>query len=163
MIFLFKFLYHKLKGYRFLVLLAILITVLQVGSDLLGAMPLKFIPSKINNPGSDPACTFPFLDGFLSLFDQPFFDPSLTPSQPGQIKLPPLSPCPATGVPSAIAHPVYYHHSVIGVIIFSVLMLVVFGLLSALFTYIELYLAAYIAQHLSARLRGQLFEHLQRL
>jgi len=163
MIFLFKFLYRKLKGYRLLVLLAILITVLQVGSDLLGAMPLKFIPSKINNPGSDPACTFPFLDGVLSAFDQPFFDPSLIPSQPGQIKLPPLSPCPATGNPSAIAHPVYYHHSVIGVIIFSVLMLVVFGLLSALFTYIELYLAAYIAQHLSGRLRSQLFEHLQRL
>lgn len=163
MIFLFKFLYRKLKGYRLLVAVAILITVLQVGSDLLGAMPLKFIPSKINNPGSDPACTFPFLDSFLSLFDQPYFDPSLTPLQPGQIKLPPLSPCPATGTPSAIAHPVYYHHSVIGVIIFSVLMLVIFGLLSALFTYIELYLAAYMAQHLSARLRGQLFEHLQRL
>lgn len=49
-----------MKGLRLLVMIAILITVIQVGSDLLAAMPLKFIPSKVNNPGSDPACTFPF-------------------------------------------------------------------------------------------------------
>src|SRR5205085_10047487 len=55
------------------------------------------------------------------------------------------------------------HHSVIGVIVFSVLMLIVFGILSAILAYIQLYLAALIAQNLTARLRGQLFEHLQRL
>ncbi len=160
---LFSFLYRHMKGLRLLVMIAILITVIQVGSDLLAAMPLKFIPSKVNNPGSDPACTFPFLDGFLSLFDQPIFDPSLKPSQPGQIVIPPISPCPATGNPSAVAHPVYYHHSVIGVIIFSLLMLLVFGLLSAFLTFIELNLATYIAQQLAARLRSQLFEHMQRI
>jgi len=56
MVFLFKFLYRNLKGYRFLVMLAMLVTIAQVGSDLLAAMPLKFIPSKVNNPGSDPVC-----------------------------------------------------------------------------------------------------------
>ncbi|MGZ6364506.1 MAG: hypothetical protein ACXWPS_00930, partial [Ktedonobacteraceae bacterium] len=68
MIFLAKFLHRNLKGYRFLVILAILVAFAQVGSDLLAAMPLKFIPSKVNNPGSDPACTFPFLDPVLSFF-----------------------------------------------------------------------------------------------
>ena len=97
MVFLFKFLYRNLKGYRFLVILAMLVTVTQVGSDLLAAMPLKFIPSKVNNPGSDPACTFPFLDGVLTLFDTPVLDPSLRPTQPNQPPgQPPPAPCPAT-------------------------------------------------------------------
>ena len=50
-----------------------------------------------------------------------------------------------------------------GVIIFSVLILIVFGILSAILAYITLYLAAFIAQNLTARLRRQLFEHLERL
>src|SRR6266516_2892200 len=167
MLFLCKFLYKNLKGFRLLVLLAILLTIGQVGSDLLAAMPLKFIPSKVNNPGSDPACTFPFLDGFLSNFDTPALDPSLRPpptppnQPPGQ---PPLAPCPATpSDPNSILHPHTTQHSVIGVIVFSLLMLAVFGLLSALLVYIELSLATYIAQGLSAQLREQLFDHLQRL
>src|SRR5207253_11315991 len=55
------------------------------------------------------------------------------------------------------------HHSTNGVIIFSVLVLIVFGTLAALLAYVDLYLAAYIGQNLTARLRNQLFEHLQRL
>ncbi len=73
---LFKFLYRNLKGYRFLVVLAILVTITQVGSDIFAALPLKFIPSKVNNPGNDPACTYPFLDGVLTLFDTSRLDPS---------------------------------------------------------------------------------------
>src|SRR5579884_1178667 len=42
-------------------------------------------------------------------------------------------------------------------------MLIVFGLLSAGLAYLNLFLASFIAQNLTARLRGQLFEHLQRL
>src|SRR5438105_788420 len=96
MIFLCKFLYRNLKGYRLLIIFAILITFAQVGSDLLAAMPLKFIPSKINNPGSDPACTFPFLDGVLTVFDTPLLDPSLRPTQANQPpNQPPPAPCPA--------------------------------------------------------------------
>jgi len=41
--------------------------------------------------------------------------------------------------------------------------MVVFATLSALLVYLNLYLAVYIAQGLSARLRKQLFEHLQRI
>ena len=165
MVFLCKFLYRNLKGYRFLVILAILVTFTQVGSDLLAAMPLKFIPSKINNPGADPSCTFPFLNPVLSLFDTPVLDPSLRPTQPNQPPgQPPLAPCPATpSDPNSVVHPRLTQHSVIGVIVFSLIMLAVFGLLSALLVYAELFLATFIAQNLSAQLREQLFDHLQRL
>ena len=165
MIFLAKFLLRNLKGYRFLVILAILVAFAQVGSDLLAAMPLKFIPSKVNNPGSDPACTFPFLDPVLSFFDTPILDPTLRPTQPNQPPgQPPPAPCPATSTDqNSVANPRITQHSTIGVIVFSLLMLTVFGLLSALLVYIDLYLATYIAQNLSARLRENLFDHLQRL
>ena len=138
MVFLFKFLYRNLKGYRFLVILAMLVTVTQVGSDLLAAMPLKFIPSKVNNPGSDPACTFPFLDGVLTLFDTPVLDPSLRPTQPNQPPgQPPPAPCPATpSDPNSVLYPRITQHITIGVIVCSLIMLAVFGLLSALLVYI---------------------------
>src|SRR5579884_3978468 len=160
-----RLLYRNLKGYRVLVLLAILVTISQVGCDLLAAMPLKFIPSKVNNPGSDPACSFPFLDPVLSLFDTPVLDPSLRPAAANQpAGTPPAAPCPATpSDPNSITHPRITAHSVIGVIVFSLVMLLVFGLLSALLSYIELFLATFIAQHLSALLREELFDHLQRL
>ena len=165
MFFLFKFLNRNMKGYRFLVVLAMLVTVGQVGCDLLAAMPLKFIPSKVNNPGSDPACTFPFLNGVLSLFDTPLLDPSLKPLGPNQPPgQPPPAPCPATpSDPNSVLHPMIVQHSTIGVIVFSLIMLVVFGLLSALLVYVELLLASFIAQRLSARLRANLFDHLQRI
>lgn len=168
MIFLCKFLYRNLKGYRFLVILAILLIVAQVCCDLLAAMPLKFIPSKISNPGSDPTCTFPFLDGVLANFDTPLFDPSLRPvpgGPPNQPRpQPPPAPCPAIpGNIDSVLHPRITQHSVNGVIVFSLLMLAVFGTLSALLVFLELNLATFIAQSLSARLREDLFDHLQRL
>ena len=159
---LFKFLYRNLKGYRALVLLAIIVTFLQVGCDLCAALPIKFIPSKVSNSGNDPSCTFPFLNPILDKFDIPLFDPSLQldksqpPVQPGLTQCPisPTDPNP---------HLVTSHHSVNGVIVFSVLMLIVFGSLSALLAHLDLYLASYIARNLSARLRNRLFDHLQRL
>src|SRR6266516_897410 len=161
---LFKFLYRNLKGYRFLVVLAILVTITQVGSDIFAALPLKFIPSKVNNPGNDPACTYPFLDGVLTLFDTSRLDPSLKPPDHGPDLTPPLTPCPASPTSNnTITKPRFYHHSVVGVIVFSILLLIVFGLLSAGLAYLDLFLASFIAQNLTARLRSQLFEHLQRL
>src|SRR5579859_2101837 len=142
-----------------------IVTIAQVGSDLLAAMPLKFIPSKVNNPGSDPVCTFPFLDPVLSWFDTPVLDPSLRPLAPNQPPgLPPPAPCPATSSDAnSVLHPRIVQHSTIGVIVFSLIMLATFGLLSALLVYIELFLATFIAQQLSARLRENLFNHLQRI
>jgi ATP-binding cassette subfamily B protein len=160
-----RLLYSNLKRYQLLVILAVLITIAQVGCDLIAAMPLKFIPSKVNNPGSDPACSFPFLDPVLSLFDTPLLDPSLRPTGPNQPPgTPPPAPCPANPAnPDSIIHPMITHHSVIGVIVFSLLLLLVFSSLSALLTHIELLLAAFISQHVSANLREQLFDHLQHL
>jgi ATP-binding cassette subfamily B protein len=167
---LFKFLYRNLKGYRFLVVLAILVAVVQVSSDIIALQPLKWIPSKVQNPGNDPACTFPFLGlndnpGLLDLFDTPALDPALNPP-PGshQVQPPPTSPCPGNPAdPRTLLNPDITHHSVNGVIVFSVIVIVVFSTLSALLVYLDLYLAVYIAQNLSARLRKQLFEHLQRI
>jgi ATP-binding cassette, subfamily B, bacterial len=165
-----KFLYRNLKGYRFLVVLAILVAVLQVSSDIIALQPLKWIPSKAQNPGNDPACTFPFLGlnnkpGLLDLFDTPAIDPSLNPPAGShQVLPPPTSPCPVNpSDPRTLLNPDTTHHSVIGVIVFSVIVLIVFSTLSALLVYLDLFLASYIAQSLSARLRKQLFEHLQRI
>src|SRR5438270_5217509 len=159
----FKFLFRNLKGYRLLVVLAIFVTILQVGSDIAAAFPLKFIPSKVSNSGNDPACLFPFLNPLLDKFDIPLFDPQLAPLTPGgPNQTPGIAPCP---ISPSDKNPttVFTHHSVNGVIVFSILMLIVFGSLSALLAYLDLYIAAYIAQNLTARLRNQLFEHLQRL
>lgn len=168
--FLVKFLYRNLKGFRLLVMLAIIVAVAQVSSDIIALQPLKWIPSKAQNPGNDPACTFPFLGwndqpGLLDLFDTPKLDPSLSPPPGGtQIAPPPTSPCPANPAdPRTFITPDTTHHSVIGVIVFSVIVLVLFSTISALLVYLDLYLASYIAQNLSARLRTQLFEHLQRI
>src|SRR5579864_2738106 len=160
---LYKFLFRNLKGYRLLVVIAILVTILQVGCDIAAAFPLKFIPSKVGNAGNDPACTFPFLNPILDKFDIPLFDPALAPLAPGQPnQLPGVTPCPISPSATNLTQ-VFTHHSTNGVIVFSVLMIIVFGSLSAFLAYLDLYLGAYIAQNLTARLRNQLFEHLQRL
>ncbi len=165
-----KFLYRNLKGFRFLVVLAILVAIAQVSSDIIALQPLKWIPSKAQNPGADPACNLPFLGlndnpGLLDIFDTPRLDPSLTPPTGSHVAVPPpTSPCPADPAkPRTFITPDTTHHSVIGVIVFSVIVLVVFATLSALLVYLDLYLASYIAQNLSERLRKQLFEHLQRI
>ncbi|HZR42984.1 MAG TPA: ABC transporter transmembrane domain-containing protein [Ktedonobacteraceae bacterium] len=59
------FLYRNFKGYRYLVLIAVIMAIVQVGADLLATLPFKFISDKIQK-GSTPA----FLDGPLSIFDQ---------------------------------------------------------------------------------------------
>lgn len=165
-----KFLYRNLKGYRLLVVLVIVVAVLQVSSDIMAVQPLKWIPSKAQNPGNDPACKLSFLGlndnpGLLDRFDIPALDLSLTPPTGShQPVLPPTSPCPADPAdPRTFIAPDTTHHSVIGVIVFSVIVFIVFSTLSALLVFLDLYLAAYIAQSLSARLRKQLFEHLQRI
>src|SRR5260370_2313151 len=153
--FLIKFLWRNLRGYRLLFALTIIVTASQVGCDIITSLPLKFIPSKVSNAGSDPACTFPFLDPVLSIFDTPLLDSAL--EQSGKVIQPKTLPCPKA---SALKET---HHSVIGVIAFSILMLIIFGVLGAVLAYLALFLAAYIAQNFAARLRNQLFEHLQRL
>src|SRR6266700_743505 len=168
--FLAKFLYRNMKGLRFLAVLAILVAIMQVSCDILALQALKWIPSKAQNPGNDPACNISFLGvndnpGLLDHFDIPALDPSLNPPPGGtQPVPPPTSPCPANpSDPRTLVNPDTTHHIVVGVIVFSLIVLVVFSVVSAFLVYLDLYLAAYIAQHLSAKLRKQLFQHLQRI
>ncbi|HWZ18913.1 MAG TPA: ABC transporter ATP-binding protein, partial [Ktedonobacteraceae bacterium] len=161
-----KFLYRNLKGYRWLVVVAILVTFLTVLCTIATAFPLKWIPSKVSNPGNDPSCVFPVLDPVLNpildKFDIPLFDPSLQldPNQPPT--QPPLTQCPISPTDSN-PQLLTSHHSTNGVIVFSVLVLVIFGSLAAILGYLDLYIAAIIGQNFTARLRNQLFDHLQRL
>lgn len=160
---LFKFLFRNLKGYRKFVVIAIIVTILEVGCTIAAAFPLKFIPGKVTNAGNDPACIFPFLNPILDKFDTPLIDPSLAPLTPGgPPQAPGLTPCP---VSPSDPNPVLIttHHSTNGVIVFSALMIIFFGTIAAILGFLDLYLATYIAQNLTARLRNQLFEHLQRL
>ncbi len=163
MILLFKFLFRNLKGYRLRVLVTIFTTVTQVFVTIGMAFPLKFIPSKVQNPGNDPSCIFPFLNPLLDKFDIPQIAPELQPLGPGLPPQPPaLTQCPVS--PSDTS-PILItsHHTVNGVIVFSIVMLVVFAAMNAGLIYFNLYMAAHIAQNLAARLRNQLFDHLQRL
>src|SRR6266513_1323806 len=159
---LFKFLFRYTKGLRGLIVLVVILSVLQVSCEIFAAFPLKFIPSKVQNVGNDPACLFPFLDPIESWFDIPQLDPSLQPDPNLPPNPPPEAQC-LVNPNDVHAQIVLVSHSTIGVIVFSVLMLVIFGLLSALFAFLDLYLAAFIGQQLTARLRNQLFDHLQRL
>ena len=157
-----RFLYRNMKGLRALVALAAIITVLQVSCDIAAAFPLKFIPSKVQNIGNDPACLFPFLNPIESWFDTPQIDPTLQPDPHFAPGLPVAAQCPLNPN-DPHGRIVLVRHTVLGVIVFSLLLLIIFGLLSALLVFVDLYLAAYIGQVLTARLRNQLFEHLQRL
>src|ERR1700730_4074539 len=115
-----RFLFRNLKGYRFLIVVAITMTFAEVGADILIAFPLKFILDKIVNH-IDPS--FAFLGGLLNFFDHFGTTAGL---HKGEV------------------------HTQLGVIIFSATALVVLGLLSALLSYIQLFLASFIGQNLTA-------------
>src|SRR6266852_680196 len=133
-----RFLLRNLKGYRFLVVIAVVMALLQVFSAIMQSLPAKFIGDALQLKIDPRATIIPGLiqNAFFGLFDT-------------------IGKSPPTGHNQT--------HTIIGVILASVVILIVFSALSALLAYIELYLAAFLAQNLSARLRKNLFEHLQRL
>ena len=59
------FLFRNLKGYRFLVLIAVAMAFAQVGASILLAFPLKWILDKIISPFKDPNLP-PFLNSILT-------------------------------------------------------------------------------------------------
>src|SRR5258708_33980857 len=136
------FMFRNLKGYRFLVVIAVVMTIAQVGANILLAFPLKWIldkivpdksvPPKTTDPQNIPA----FLNGIFSFFDS--FGTT-------------------RGLPAGQVH------TVLGVILFSTAALIEFGIVTAILAYTERYLAAYIQQNLHARPTKQLFAHLERL
>ena len=135
MVFLIRFLLRNLKGYRPLVLLAIIVSFVDVAIAILAALPLKYIPAKLQNANNNPDAIW---NGFISFFDQ--FGRASTD------KITPQNP-----------------HTVVGVILFAATLLVAATILDAIFGYLQLFLAAFIGQNLTARLRKQLFEQIQRL
>ena len=145
-----RFLWRNLKGYRFLVFITVAMVIAQVGANLLIVFPLKFLLDKVVNH-KDPS--FPFIGGMLDFFDQfglPRPTHLVTTKVAGKI------------VTQSVVLPGDFH-TVLGVILFSCSMFIVLGLVVAILSYIELFLASYVAQNLSARLRKQLFTHLERL
>jgi len=121
-----RFLFRNLKGYRFLVFLALTMAFAQVIAALFTAFPLKIILDKVvNHQNPNPA-----LNPLISFVDN------------------------LVGANS---------NSTTGIIIFSATAIVVLGILNGILQYTELFLASYIAQNLTARLRKQLFGHLERL
>ena len=134
----FRFLFRNLKGYRFLVVIAVIMALLQVFSAIMQSLPAKFIGDALQLKIDPRATIIPGLiqNTFFGLFDT-------------------IGKSPLTGHNQT--------HTILGVILASVAILIIFSILSALLAYIQLYLAAFLAQNLSARLRKQLFVHLERL
>jgi len=133
-----RFLLRNLKGYRFLVVIAVVMSVLQVFCTIIQTLPVKFIGDALQQKIDPRATILPgsIQNAFIGLFDS-------------------IGKSPLTGHNQT--------HTILGIILASVTLYILFSCLSALLAYIELYLAAFLSQNLSARLRKNLFEHLQRL
>ncbi|GHO90652.1 putative ABC transporter ATP-binding protein [Reticulibacter mediterranei] len=131
------FLYRNLKGHRLIILIATMMTCLQVMADLLAPFPLKFIIDKVKD-NVDPSLTYPFLGNILDFFDTLDTTHRLMTVPPGK-------------------------HSTFGIILFATAMLLIFNQISALLTYLQMSIATIVGQNLTLSLRRQLFGHLQLL
>lgn len=136
--FLFRFLYRHMKGLVRLVVLAILVSFASVAVDILAALPLKYIPAKLQACQNDPEGIW---SSIVSFFDR--YGQAIT----------------HEACPNASHTP----HTVVGVILFSITLLIVATVLDAALGYLQLFLAAFLGQHLTARLRKTLFQQIQRL
>ncbi len=133
------FMWRNLKGDRFRVVIAAIMAFAQVNAAIFNAFPLKWILDKIapptGKPPIDPDVSFPFLTNIITFFDN-------------LVKAP---------IPAG------QRHSVTGVIVFSASVIITLGIINAILSYVELKMASSIGQNLTARLRKQLFGHLERL
>nr|HET6902367.1 ABC transporter transmembrane domain-containing protein [Ktedonobacteraceae bacterium] len=126
-----SFLFRNLKGYRFWIGIAFLLTIVQVGSDILIAFPFKFILDKIVSH-KDPALP----GGILDFFDR-------------------------WGATTGLGRG--EGHSLIGVILLAVSLLVVLNFVSAVATYAQNSVASIVGKNLTEWLRKELFAQIQRL
>ena len=130
-----RFLWANLPGQRWRVGVAVGLTIVGSGADILSAFPLKFILDKIVHHIDPP--NLPGITQVVGYFDQFGTRNGLNGS-------------------SEV-------HTQLGVILFAGSMLLVLGLISALVSYVQLGLAAFVGQGLGARLRDRLFVHLEHL
>ncbi len=128
-----SFLFRNLEGQRLWVGIAAVLTIIQVGSDLALAFPFKFILDKVVSH-TNP--TIPLTEGILSFFDQFGSTKNL---QPGEV------------------------HPQLGIILFSLCLLVIVSFINAVTTYIQNSIASVVGKNLTAELRKKLFDQLQRL
>lgn len=126
-----SFLLRNLKSQRFWIVLAFLLTIVQVGADILVAFPFKFILDKIvshKNP--------PLPEGLLAFFDR-------------------------WGTTAGLKNG--ETHTVLGIILLSVFLLVFINLVIAVSTYVQNSIASLLGKNLTAWLRRELFAQIQRL
>ena len=128
-----SFLFRNLEGQRLWVAIAAILTIIQVGSDLALAFPFKIILDKVVSH-TNP--TIPLTEGILSFFDQFGSTKNL---QPGEV------------------------HTQLGIILFSLSLLVILSCMNAITTYIQNSIASVVGKNLTAELRKNLFDQLQRL
>jgi ATP-binding cassette subfamily B protein len=128
-----RFLYRNLHGYRAVLGVAVAMTFVQVGADILVAFPLKFILDKVVHH-IDPVV--PLVGGLIGHLDPLGTRNGLNDSEV---------------------------HTQTGVIVFATLLLLGLSLISTLLAYLQVLIAARVGQNLSARLRTRLFEHMQHL
>jgi ATP-binding cassette subfamily B protein len=129
-----RFLWSNLRGRRWMVGLAVGLTIVGSGADILSAFPLKFILDKIVHHIDPP--NLPIVSALVSYFDQFGTRNGLNPNEV---------------------------HTQLGVMLFAGTMLLILGLISALVSYVQLAVAAFVAQDLGATLRNRLFVHLEHL
>jgi ATP-binding cassette subfamily B protein len=128
-----SFLFRNLAGQRLWVGIAAVLTIIQVGSDLALAFPFKIILDKVVSHINP---TIPLTESILSFFDQFGSTKNL---QPGEV------------------------HTQLGIILFSVCLLVIISFINAVTTYIQNSIASIVGKNLTAELRKKLFDQLQRL
>lgn len=126
-----SFLFRTLKGSRLWIAIAFILTIVQVGSDILIAFPFKFILDKIVSHKNPPLPA-----GMLDFFDQWGTN---------------------AGLRSGEAH------TLLGVILLAVSLLVLLNLVSAVTTYAQNSIASLVGKNLAAWLRQELFAQIQRL
>lgn len=129
-----RFLWRNLRGRRWMVGLAVGLTIVGSGADILSAFPLKFILDKIVHHIDPP--NLPIVSALVSYFDQFGTRNGLNPNEV---------------------------HTQLGIMLFAGTMLLILGVISALVSYVQLAVAAFVAQDLGATLRNRLFVHLEHL
>src|SRR5438309_270625 len=125
------FLFRNLRGYRLWIALAFLLTIVQVGTDILIAFPFKFILDKLVSHKNPP---LPM--GILNFFDQ-------------------------WGTTTGLRYG--ETHTLLGIILLAVSLLVLLNLINALVTYAQNWIASLVGKNLTAWLRKELFAQIQRL
>jgi ATP-binding cassette subfamily B protein len=128
-----RFLFRNLKGRRVMVSVAVALTLVAVGSDILLAFPLKFILDKIVNHKDPQIAIVRSIISFLDQFGT------------------------RNGLNDAEVH------TQLGVILFAGAMALVLGIVGAVVAYVQLAIAAFVAQDIGAKLRNRLFVHIEHL